>query len=110
VWEHDRYPQYYVPLRALQNAAWDEVETVPLTSGDGEAVGAAVVRIRVRTPDGGLNPDGTERALRFADSAGVASKLAGHLRLEFASMGSCVPSPFDRVRSRVEQLRKERRS
>jgi hypothetical protein len=82
VWEHDGFPQFYIPQSALQNCTWADKE--PIKTKDG--AGAAIIEIKVPGPKG-LSEKSTDRAILFADSEKAAGKLAGLVRLEFASMG-----------------------
>jgi Domain of unknown function (DUF427) len=82
VWEHDGYPQFYVPLAALQNCSWKDKEEVNL---DG-VVGAAVIEVTTNPRDGRPSAT-TDRALRFTDDKGAGKLLLGLVRLEFGSMG-----------------------
>lgn len=81
VWEHEGYPQFYVPISQLQNCTWKDKQTV---KRDGD-VAAAVVEITVPGGEGGKEVK-TERVIRFADEPRLGV-LAGLVRLEFGSMG-----------------------
>ena len=82
VWEHDAYPQYYVPLAALQVASHKDVHVV---KGDDEKPKAAVIEITV-APGGSIPQRKLDRVIRFEDDASLGP-IAGLLRLEFLSIG-----------------------
>ncbi|RDA88637.1 hypothetical protein CP532_5837 [Ophiocordyceps camponoti-leonardi (nom. inval.)] len=77
VWEHDRYPQYYVPATALVGCVVREKRSLE----DGKA---AVVELSVGSAGGGDKVT-TDRVLRFADDPGLGP-LANLARLEFGAM------------------------
>jgi hypothetical protein len=82
VWEHDGYPQYYIPQSALQNCTWTKQEDI---KAKGTAC-AAIINIKVPGPKG-VNEKSTDRAILFLGQDTTASRLAGLVRLEFGSMG-----------------------
>jgi uncharacterized protein (DUF427 family) len=82
VWEHDYFPQYYVPFSALQNSTSSTKEEVKTEKGH---AGAAILTIKVPGSNG-IAEKTTEKAIRFADDPATAGKLAGLVRLDFASM------------------------
>ncbi|KAE9969319.1 hypothetical protein EG328_006953 [Venturia inaequalis] len=86
VWEHDYFPQYYVPTRSLQNCHYVSKESVPVSAT--ALPGASILSIEVPGPDG-VKAKTTDRAIAFSedlDSKSPASPLAGLARLEFNSM------------------------
>lgn len=88
VWEHDYFPQYYVPTRSLQNC--DFVSKEDVTVGKAAIPGASILSIKIPGPDG-VAAKSTDRAIAFSehlDSESPASPLAGLVRLEFNSMGT----------------------
>lgn len=83
VWEHDAYPQYYVPQTALEHCT-SHIEA-PIKTADG-IVGANILALRV--PDskrGSVEPQSTNRVIAFENDEKVAGVLAGLVRLEFGS-------------------------
>jgi uncharacterized protein (DUF427 family) len=83
VWEHDAYPQYYVPHTALQHCTF-RVEA-PVKTADG-TVGANILNLRA--PDskrGAGDQQVTDRIVAFENNKEVAGVLAGLVRLEFGS-------------------------
>ncbi|OLN97181.1 hypothetical protein CCHL11_02133 [Colletotrichum chlorophyti] len=84
VWEHEAYPQYYVPISELQGCSWKDKESIRL-KGTSSVTEAAVIEITVTGKDGAGN-FATDRALRFADDDSVVGPLRGLVRLEFGSM------------------------
>jgi uncharacterized protein (DUF427 family) len=79
VWEHDGFPQFYVPIDDLK-AKWVDKEKV----ADG---GAAIVSITVGESDSGIKIKSTDRAVRFLDDGkGDVKGLKGLVRLEFGAM------------------------
>lgn len=88
VWEHDYFPQYYVPTRSLQNCAYNSKENI--VSSGATSPGASIISIEVPGPNG-VAAKTTDRAIAFSqdlDSKSPASPLAGLVRLEFSSMGT----------------------
>lgn len=89
VWEHDKYPQYYVPAKALKSSdAKDKHEIV----SNGKVV-AAIVELTVPGKVG-IEAVTTNRVIRFADD--TREELAGLVRLEFRSFGA-IATPFPDV-------------
>ncbi|KAF7562881.1 hypothetical protein G7046_g1249 [Stylonectria norvegica] len=86
VWEHDYYPQYYVPLSELKNCTWKDKHVVEAGKGNGDEAATAVVEVTVSAQNG-IAEAKTDRVIRFADTPSL-EKLAGLVRLEFGSMGS----------------------
>ncbi|KAF2424498.1 DUF427-domain-containing protein [Tothia fuscella] len=82
VWEHDGFPQYYIPFSALQNCTPSVREDIKANGG---GAGASILKIQVPGPKG-FKEKTTDRAIRFSDDASLAGKLAGLVRLEFGSM------------------------
>jgi hypothetical protein len=82
VWEHDGFPQYYVPSTALRNCTSSKKEDIKA----GSSAGASLLEIKVPGPQG-FKEKTTDRAIQFVDDQAVAGKLAGLVRLEFGSMG-----------------------
>jgi len=82
VWEHEGFPQYYIPHTALQNCTWTKREEVKTKSGK---LGAAIIDIKIPGPKG-VGEKTTDRAIQFFDDESAAGKLAGLVRLEFSSM------------------------
>jgi hypothetical protein len=82
VWEHDGYPQFYIPQNALQNCTWTKQEGIKSKGG----AGASIINVKVPGPEG-VNERSTDRAILFAEHETIAGKLAGLIRLEFGSMG-----------------------
>ncbi|KAL7931904.1 hypothetical protein V8C35DRAFT_104916 [Trichoderma chlorosporum] len=76
VWEHDYYPQYYIPESEIKNASLKDVKPVK-----GEAEATARVAVAELT----VGDKTTNRVVRFDSSWG---ELAGLVRLEFAAMDS----------------------
>ena len=88
VWEHDYYPQLYFPFTELKNCTTKDKNGVM----EGSKPSAAIVEITI--PGGsGFDEVKTDRAVRFADDKSIG-KLAGLLRLEFASFGTTDASSF----------------
>lgn len=104
VWEHDAYPQFYVPegeLRAGECALsdktfiyndddddddGDEDDDGGRERREGKVVVAAVCELTVPGASRGLPDVKTDRVLRFTEECGLR-ELAGMARLEFGSMG-----------------------
>ncbi|TDZ22101.1 hypothetical protein Cob_v004833 [Colletotrichum orbiculare MAFF 240422] len=84
VWEHDGYPQYYIPTSELRNCNWKDKQNIH-AENDGASSPASVVEVTVATHDG-LQEFKTDRALRFSDDEKAAGVLSGLIRLEFGSM------------------------
>jgi hypothetical protein len=90
VWEHARYPQFYVPVADLMNCSWKDQQEIP---SKGEAAGIAGAVIEITVPGGdGFQEVTTNRALRFSDDEKASGALRGLVRLEFGSMGKKSPS------------------
>jgi hypothetical protein len=83
VWEHDYFPQYYVPNTALQNCSWTKQEDIKTKSG---LPGATIIDIKVPGPKG-VDEKSTNRAIQFYNDEAAAGPLAGLVKLEFSSMG-----------------------
>lgn len=84
IWEHDAYPQYYVPETALQNCTTRVVAPIKAENG---SVGANILALRV--PDSKSAPEparATDRVIAFENDQRIAGVLAGLVRLEFNSM------------------------
>lgn len=81
VWEHDGYPQFYVPLSELRNCSKRDTQ---LIRSDGVAR-AAVVEVTIPSRNG-IKEAKTDRVLRFTDDKSLGA-LAGLVRLEFGAMG-----------------------
>lgn len=84
VWEHDKYPQYYIPADELKNCSTKDTQQIV---GDDNS-GAAIVELTVPGNDG-LEPVTTNRVIRFANEK-QNNDLAGLVRLEFKSMGTAL--------------------
>ena len=82
VWEHEYYPQLYVPYAELQSCECEDLEGIGRDDGMSEA--AAIVKLTV-TGEADQGGKSTERVIRFFDGARV---LSGYVRLEFAAMGT----------------------
>ncbi|OAQ70933.1 WSC domain-containing protein [Pochonia chlamydosporia 170] len=80
VWEHDGYPQFYVPLSELRNCSKRDTQ---LIRSDGVAR-AAVVEVTIPSRNG-IKEVKTDRVLRFTDDKSLGA-LAGLVRLEFGAM------------------------
>ncbi|PNY26623.1 Uncharacterized protein TCAP_03449 [Tolypocladium capitatum] len=80
VWEHDGYPQFYVPMAELRGCTTRDKQ---LIRSDGVAR-AAVVELTIPARNG-IRECRTERVLRFTDDRSLGA-LAGLVRLEFGSM------------------------
>lgn len=83
VWEHDAYPQFYVPLKDIRDCALTVKHKI---DHDGKTV-AEVCELSVKAPDGGVE-EKTDRVVVFKDEKSLGA-LAGTVRLEFGSMGRC---------------------
>ncbi|TID23432.1 Duf427 domain protein [Venturia nashicola] len=86
VWEHDYFPEYYVPTRSLQNC--DYVSQEDFSISGTAAPGASILSIKIPGPDGVVAKT-TDSAIAFSehlDSMSAASPLAGLVRLDFNSM------------------------
>lgn len=81
VWEHDGYPQFYVPQTELSCCSTRDRQLVR----SGGVVGAAVVELVVPARNG-LGECRTDRVLRFTEDRSLGA-LAGLVRLEFGAMG-----------------------
>ncbi|KIW06045.1 uncharacterized protein PV09_03221 [Verruconis gallopava] len=84
VWEHDAFPQYYIPKSALRNCIVGTEAIVKLSDG---TAGGAILSLRV--PDGKAAPEparATDRVICFYEDEKIAGRLAGLVRLEFGSM------------------------
>ncbi|KAL1999461.1 hypothetical protein VTN02DRAFT_4496 [Thermoascus thermophilus] len=68
VWEHEYYPQFYVPLKGLQSCQWEEKERL-------EGGGAAILTVKVGEKE-------TDRVLAFLEGKEAAGQLAGLVRVE----------------------------
>lgn len=79
MWEHQGYPQFYIPVSELKNCTWSPIGDV---SGKSSKPGAAILELSVAGPDGLKK---TDRVIHFLDD-GEAGELAGLVRLEFAAM------------------------
>lgn len=82
VWEHDAYPQYYVPLTALKVKSHEDVYII---KGNDDKAKAAVIEITV-DPGKGISERKLDRAIRFEDDASLGP-IAGLLRLDFTAVG-----------------------
>ncbi|PHH86516.1 hypothetical protein CDD83_10114 [Cordyceps sp. RAO-2017] len=80
VWEHDGYPQLYVPLTELAGCS---IRDKQLVRSDG-VTRAAVVELTVPARNG-IPELKTDRVLRFTDDRGLGA-LTNLVRLEFGSM------------------------
>mgnify|MGYP000848352554 CR=1 FL=1 len=82
VWEHEYYPQFYVPLKHLKSCQWEEKEKLE----DGRAA--------ILTVKAGLKE--TDRVLVFLEGikagggAEAAGQLAGMVRVELGVVGKCI--------------------
>ncbi|ODA83836.1 hypothetical protein RJ55_02352 [Drechmeria coniospora] len=85
VWEHDAYPQFYIPQDALTGCT---VRDQQLIRADGFAR-AATVELTVPARKG-IPEHRTDRLLRFTDDRSLGA-LAGLVRLEFGAMGKLLP-------------------
>jgi uncharacterized protein (DUF427 family) len=83
VWEHDYFPQYYVPNNVLQNCTWTKQEDIKAKNG---SPGASIMDIKVPGPKG-VEEKMTNRAIQYSNDESAAGPLAGLVRLEFNSMG-----------------------
>lgn len=81
VWEHDAYPQFYVPLTALRNCTHKDIQ---LVRSDGVAR-AAIVELTIPAR-AGVPEIKTNRVIRFTDDKSLGA-LSGLVRLEFGAMG-----------------------
>ncbi|PHH70600.1 hypothetical protein CDD82_7025 [Ophiocordyceps australis] len=80
VWEHQFYPQFYVPMSELRGCTTRDVRMVKSDSVNR----AALVELTV--PDrSGIKERKTDRVLRFTDDKSLGA-LTGLVRLEFGSM------------------------
>ncbi|KAL0936254.1 uncharacterized protein CTRU02_208469 [Colletotrichum truncatum] len=84
VWEHEAYPQYYLPTTELRNCNWKDKEAIHAADNAASSA-AAVVQITIPAHDG-LKEFTTDRALRFSDDEKSSGALRGLIRLEFGSM------------------------
>jgi Domain of unknown function (DUF427) len=80
VWEHDYFPQYYIPVTELNNCTWQSQEDIKTKDG---SLGASIVSIKVPGPKS-VDEKTTDRAIVFSSTAG---QLSGLVKLEFNSMG-----------------------
>ncbi|KAG5980304.1 hypothetical protein E4U55_004169 [Claviceps digitariae] len=80
VWEHDGFPQFYVPLGELKYCSCRDTQ---LVRSEGVAR-AALVEITFHARNGAKECK-TNRVLRFTDDRSLGA-LAGLVRLEFGSM------------------------
>jgi len=88
VWEHPRYPQFYVPRDAIKDG--EELGLTRLADVRvSDIVVAQILKLEV-------NGKSTDRVIRFVDKQG--GKLAGYLRFEFGAMGkiSLTRDPCDK--------------
>ena len=81
VWEHEFYPQFYVPLKDIKNCTYKDTQ---LIRSDGVAR-AAIVEITIPAQNGVAELK-TDRIVRFTDDKSLGA-LSGLVRLEFGSMG-----------------------
>ncbi|KAK7607635.1 hypothetical protein BKA81DRAFT_112807 [Phyllosticta paracitricarpa] len=79
VWEHDRFPQYYVPLSSFKKDSWTKTESI-----DNDA--ASLLRITAGNQS-------TERVIAFStsldkdgDKSDLIHALRGLVRVEFSSV------------------------
>lgn len=86
VWEHDYYPQLYIPRGDLQNCEVIDKHEVQHDL----KLRAAVVELVVPAHDG-IDELKTDRVVRFADDKSLGP-IAGMVRLEFGSMGKSAPT------------------
>ncbi|KAF2670388.1 DUF427-domain-containing protein [Microthyrium microscopicum] len=77
VWEHHRYPQFYVPLADVKQSNISTIKTFAAKDGQN---GASILKIEVNGSNGKKT---TDRALAFGPGAG---QLNGLVRLEFSAM------------------------
>lgn len=73
VWEHEYYPQFYIPLKALKH--WETKQKL-------EGGQASILTVKVGNRE-------TDRVLAFTDGefGGKTSKLAGLVRVEIGAVG-----------------------
>lgn len=81
IWEHDAYPQYYIPFEELHNCTTSIKQDI---NSGGKSV-AAILELVVAAHDG-LAEKKSDRVLCFMDEKAL-EPLAGKVRLEFCSMG-----------------------
>lgn len=81
VWEHDYFPQYYVPLKDLQG---DLKETQKIQI-DGQTK-ASVATLTVTAGEGETDTATTDRVVCF-EGIGSLDSATQMVRLEFGSMG-----------------------
>lgn len=83
VWEHDGYPQFYIPASEFRNVQLRDKETI---RKDDDVVIGAVVELTV--PAKGDIPEAkTDRVIRFANDDRLGA-LKDLVRIEFGAMGS----------------------
>lgn len=80
VWEHDGYPQFYVPLTELKNCSHRDTQLIR----SGGFARAALVEVTVHARSG-IKEAKTDRVIRFTDDRSLGA-LCGLVRLEFGSM------------------------
>lgn len=76
VWEHEYYPQFYVPLKDLKSCQWEEKEKL-------EGGGAAILTVKVGEKK-------TDRVLAFIEGKEAAGQLAGLVRVELNAVGKSI--------------------
>ncbi|KEY67098.1 hypothetical protein S7711_07073 [Stachybotrys chartarum IBT 7711] len=95
VWEHDYYPQFYVPLSDLKHSQWKDGEYATVKVENGDELVAFQVHLVV-PGDGDRQEARTDRVLRFDRHDGSdkgtsdekqsnAYQLLGLMRLDFGS-------------------------
>jgi hypothetical protein len=82
VWEHDGFPQFYIPQTALRNCTWTDEEPIKASK---DSSSASMIKITVPGSNG-LQEKSTDTAILFHDGA-AEGKLSGLVRLEFGAMG-----------------------
>jgi hypothetical protein len=99
VWEHEWYPQFYVPSSEIKDSTLIDSQSV---KSEGIAKTAAIVKLTVPAK-AGVPEKTTDRVLRFDNDPSLGD-LAGLVRLEFGAMGKINFNSFKAISFVIRML------
>jgi uncharacterized protein (DUF427 family) len=113
VWEHDYFPQFYVPEKDLINCTWSNGEKRIVKGHDEQELVAYQITIVVSGDGQGRKSLQTDRVLRIVTNKGSSpstddnsgSLLGGLVRIEFGSIGRFMLSLFIDLHATCKWLR-----